>query len=215
LGSNSTILSENASERPEIATWLFAKANAFLEKEREISENANDAYEREITYWKQNNGKGFYSGKPEVLEMPGPIATDESVTCKIDDGDISWVSYFKGEVYGYDVAKNVHYLVYVPKCEINAVNSMISGTNYLWLGVATNNGIIVFDKSSHELREIIVPEMPMQITTSSECYPGVGKYFLEEGLYFKGETGDKILLTLPDDIDYQIEFSNAKSCGTD
>lgn len=169
----------------------------------------------EAVIWEQNNGKGFHEGSMEIYEVQGEIDPRGSVNCEIDDGDYKWISLFKGPVYAYDISRDVHFIVYVPWWVYGHVRSMISGEEYLWMGVAREDGLLVYHKSSRSLEIMPFPELEQLLANSGvEGVPdNVGTLQIrDETLYFDGEFGNLIRLSLPNKINFRQEFGNAVSC---
>lgn len=198
-------LSKNASRKKGVSTWLSKMASERMDKEN----GDVKSYVDEIQTWQRNNGKGFYKGQIRIQEFKGQIPTSGSILCKVDDGNVEWVSYFKGALFGYDKSQDVHFVVYVPWTVYSAVPSMIAGKQYLWLGITMDNGILALDKKERKLEVITVPELRQQLnSTERQAIDNTGNLEIDsKGLYF-GNT----LLTLPSSINFETEFKNYAGC---
>lgn len=158
------------------------------------------------TDWEINNGKGFYSGKPILTEIKGKVSEGSvTIACHIDDGQFEWTSFFKYSVFAYDKQRNVNYIIYTPWWDYGWVQSMISGKDYLWLGVGVDNGLLTYHKASQTLSVFPIPELKYA-GGIQDAIIGILRYD-DSALYF-GDTK----LTLPENISFPDEFANAYGC---
>jgi len=180
-------------------------------------DNADDGYEEAVQNWLRNNGRGFYEGSIEVRKYKGELPRPEQIICSVDDDTHRWVSYLKGPVVGYSKAEHAYFVVYVPWSAYGWVSNIIVGARYLWLGVGTNEGILVYDKKVGALKIMPVPGVSDKgyeyTSPTGAIYPSS----VWGGLHVSGSAlyeGDK-RLTLPGYVKAKTEFEDAASCATD
>lgn len=80
-------------------------------KALEEFKNMNYQHEIELTEWFISN-KGIKNGVVKIKEYPGPIPCEASETARIEDDLYAFVAYFKGPIYRYDKAKDLHAIIY-------------------------------------------------------------------------------------------------------
>lgn len=201
---------ETYSANEETKTWLYQKVT---ETSSQLSLNE----ENDTDIWVKNNGKGFYSGKVILNEEVG---LPSIMGCIVDDGNFTWIAHPKGAVYGYDKTKNVNFIIYVtPNPGGDWDSGLVSGKNYLWIGVWRDNGILTYNKSNQTLEIMNSPEL-FALATEEAQY--LQDYFLSErtgffkientSLIFHPAFGEPLMLTLPQNIIFEDEFSKAVIC---
>jgi hypothetical protein len=144
-----------------ISDWLLEQSNKLTEQVGLIDKND------ETFIWEQNNGSGFYKGKVKLHEVEGQVNNKSNSVCTVRDGNLTWYSYYKGEVYGYDSKRNVHFMLYSPEYIYEWANTMIASKTYLWIGVTVPNdnfdvkkrSLMAYNKISGELELIQIPEL--------------------------------------------------------
>jgi hypothetical protein len=183
-----------------IRQWLLDKADETI---KQLNLNSNSEWQ----IWEQHNGTGFYKGKLSLHEVEGKIPAFASVLCKIDDGTFEWVAFFKGPVVGYDKSRNVHFILYFPPGGFDYVGDMVSGENYLWLGLGKENGLVVYEKATQMMKVIPVPEINQKLHTGD--YPLTTFNIRTDG---RSLLSNDARLTLPTNINWDNEFAAAYNC---
>jgi hypothetical protein len=152
-----------ASKRKEkiVTDWLLEQSDALTEKFGLIDPDD------ETYIWEKNNGTGFHQGKIKLHEVNGQVKTEGSTSCVVHDGEMVWTSYFKGDIYGYDSKRDIHFVIYSPSNTYEWANFMVAGKEYLWLGVTLptelydpdKRSILTYHKTNGELKSFPVPEL--------------------------------------------------------
>ncbi len=206
---------ETKDKQEKYSSWLLSKSNDVIQ-----STGLADPKSEDVVY-AQSHGDGYYKGPINVNFVDGPI-DKESSGCLINSDDgYEFKSVFKGPVYGYIKSKKKHFIIYSPENIYEWIGSMVSGKNYLWLGlsVAENNydtkkrSLVAFDKTRNELDLMYIPELSRIVcdNNSSNCETGPlplnGKLSHSNGALYLD--GDK--LTVPPNVPID-EFLDAVNC---
>lgn len=141
-------LSPNAAARPAMQAWLSATGQQL------IAGHTDDtgSYLYQVEAWRRKNGADFAEGKVVIQEFPGKIPpSGGSTACVIDDGAFVWVSFFKGAVFAYNKARDVHFVVFKPESDYGWRRSLLSGRDYLWLDDTKDVTALAFNKTTHVL----------------------------------------------------------------
>lgn len=115
---------------------------------------------RETRVWREANGDTFQGGTVSIHIYPGKPPVDpqsEKDFCPVIDGDMMYISQFKGPLFAYNRKRNEHFVIYVPEYEHAWEETLDTGDRYLWFRshfeMNDNNAYSwAFDKTTHELR---------------------------------------------------------------
>jgi hypothetical protein len=153
-----------------MSDWLLSQSNKLVEQVGLVDQKD------ETFIWEQNNSAGFYKGKLKLHEVSGKVGSESSTVCTVQDGDLTWLSYFKGSVYGYSSKRDAHFLLYSPWSNYEWVASMIAGKTYLWIGTTiptdkynpSKRSLMAYNKVKHELETIDIPELGQILCSTSK-----------------------------------------------
>ena len=217
--------SSDIERNASIHHWMLKKAGELSYFQSGVpGESAKiKPYRDAILEWLRDHGRGFYRGPLDIHEFRGKLPP--SAICGVDDGTYKWFSFFKGPVVGHNRSKDSSFVIYVPYSEYGSVDGMVVGKQYIWLSLATDGKIIVFDKESPALKTLQVPEVASSQldkfeskTESGYTLPGTLNGALDvsdSSLYVIRPTVNnqkRIRLTMPDYIAAD-EFANATTCN--
>jgi hypothetical protein len=169
--------------------------------------------------WEKNNGRGFFDGNLKLYEVKGRLVSPGAVMCQMDNGPLEWTSFWRGPVYEYDRERDVHYVIYAPETwYFGYVSNMILGKGYLWFSIIKRNGLVVYDFRVKSLAVIPVEGLENGIQTDvSRLENSPGFLELRSGslVYIDDIQGIEMVLTLPPNIDYRVEFANPTGCSNE
>jgi hypothetical protein len=225
--SSTTANLHYVDKRPkeEFSKWMNQKADTLILFDQGASTRdqewdqltEKERHSKEVRDWIRDNGVGFDEGPLTLKEHEGQVPESGSSSCTINDGVFEWRPFFKGALFGYDKARDTHYVVWVPESNYDMVSpSMVAGKQYLWVDMIKDDGLIVFNKETQALEVVSVPELKGTPTPSSpKNYAHAGLLVQGSSLYRRLGTQDQqpISLTLPDTIDAEEEFENAAGCS--
>ncbi|HEY6291676.1 MAG TPA: hypothetical protein VI455_08980 [Terriglobia bacterium] len=100
-----------------------------------------------------------YGGSPCLTLVPhyysGCPRERATVTATLEDGEITWIAYFKGAVYGYVPSEDKHFVLYSPADAYHWPVCLIANSRHLWIGTG-GDGVIRYDKETRSLRKIVL-----------------------------------------------------------
>jgi hypothetical protein len=212
-------------EEPEIETWIRHKINlvAHLLWFDQFPKNTGYSdYQSSVNQWITANGRGIsLSRQLSIMPISGKIPeSGSSIYCEIEDEQYKWISYYKGAIFGYNKQKNENYVIYVPENNYLFSESMLSGKDYLWLGLVNKQGIFAFSKAYQHFELIPFSEAPKEeyIYFFSEWGGAIGRLsgtlqVQDSKLFLKtDETLEEINLKYPSFIDPSVEFESPVAC---
>jgi hypothetical protein len=218
--------------KAELSNWMKQKLDeknfAAETAAQEINEDQENEWEQmpqqeryvtEAQTWLRSHGKGFYKGKLAIEEFKGEIPYSEDPSCYIDEGELQWATYFKGPLFGYNKSKDTHFIVFIPEGEIGWVRTMVSGKQYLWLGLSRDDGVLAFNKEAQTLEVIpaTIPEsriMPGPYGTLNGVFSvHDSSLYLSDFLSDLGQGRlEDVPIALPEYINSEEEFGAAIRC---
>jgi hypothetical protein len=113
-----------------------------------------DKPEYAIERWHKENG-AKRTGVVKVHFFEGEPSFGSSMAGKLDTPDITWISVFKGPLYGYVKSKNQHFIAYSPAWVYEWINAMAFDGHLLWCGIHTRAGLFSFDPGTNHLNHYI------------------------------------------------------------
>ncbi|HEV2499629.1 MAG TPA: hypothetical protein VGY31_08635 [Terriglobia bacterium] len=107
-----------------------------------------------VARWHRDNPAPC-SGTLQIHPFPGLPRSTASTSVVLDDGDITWIAYFKGPVYGHMKSRDQHFVVYSPRWSYHWAHCLLANQRFLWIGTG-GDGIIRYDKSTRRLSRIML-----------------------------------------------------------
>jgi len=143
----------------EEALACAQEAAALLENAEELDEQLAHMDSLIETYqWLVANHL-VKEGKVALFPRPGPPNTSgASIAAELDDGRYLWRSYFKGAVVCYDRKSDEHFVAYVHETQYDWATALATDKDNLWMGLHSGGGLVCFNKRSHTISQIDVPE---------------------------------------------------------
>lgn len=137
---------DDESTRLKIIT--FAHSRGFLQA-KELPDFDNPAFA--VLRWHKENGDKR-GGKVNFHFYPGMPAYKSSVVAESESEDIIWRSYFKGPLYGYCKAEQMHFIPYSPQWRYEWVKGLASDGNRIWFVCHGISGLFSFDLDNSTLK---------------------------------------------------------------
>ena len=136
----------------------FVIANSYFNHDKygkalEEFKNMNYQHGTELTEWLINN-EGIENGAVNIKEYPGPIPCEAGETARIEDNLYAFVAYFKGPIYRYNKARNLHAIIYAPDWKYDWCNALNFENGKLTIklrDIAEAGGTFVFDNATQEI----------------------------------------------------------------
>jgi len=103
-----------------------------------------------VLEWLEKNGD-LEQGKITITRYPGPYETIASVTWTIEQGKITYISYFKGSIVAYDQELDKHYILFAPASLYNWSREGERVGKYLVIGTL-GEGLVVINLATLEIK---------------------------------------------------------------
>lgn len=107
----------------------------------------------ELAEWFISN-KGIENGVIKVKEYSGSIPYEASETARIEDNLYAFIAYFKGPIYRYNKAKNLHAIIYAPGWKYDWCDALNFENGKLTIklrAIAEVGDTFIFDNASQKI----------------------------------------------------------------
>jgi len=143
-------------ERDFVIAWSYFNDEEYKKALNEFKKIKNQTGV-ELTEWAIEN-KGIKNGKLKIKEYLGKIPCEATELAKTENDRYLFVSYYKGSVYRYDKANNLHALVYAPDSQYDWCNHLDFKDGKLFIKLrdwGDPGAKFVFDNMSHKIISLI------------------------------------------------------------
>jgi hypothetical protein len=162
---------EPAEERERIKEFeAVAKQRGYLQPHVFVD---FDMPEFAVQRWHKENGKKL-SGAVRVHYYHGKPDCRASVAATLNVGALSWMSFFKGPVYGYERLKDRHFIAYSSAWSYNWATCLAFDGKTLWFGLHMRDGLMSFSPGENLLNSYE--------SSQGTTLPRVGQIEVNEGI---------------------------------
>jgi hypothetical protein len=113
-----------------------------------------------LRQWARDHGTGGGSGPVRIRWRPGPVRSAAYAACRLQDGDLTWFSFGGAGVWGYEPARDRHFLLYLP-ASYHPGEGLVLGRRYLWMGegLPADSGaaLIAYDRQARRFTAFAMP----------------------------------------------------------